>query len=109
MTFTPRIWRPIAFGLSALNLVAVGFAARDAEPWHAAAHAGLALGLALWAERLGRRPLDRGPGDDRLDEVETQVADLRQEVAALQERLDFTERILAQPPEPRPVEAAPPR
>ena len=53
MTFKPRIWRPIAIGLSAVNLVAVGFAANGAEGWHAGVHAALALALGLWAQRMG--------------------------------------------------------
>ena len=43
MTFKPAIWYPIAAALSVINVVAVGFAARSAEPWHAALHAALAL------------------------------------------------------------------
>jgi len=56
MTFKPAIWRPIAAVLSVVNLVAVGFAAGAAEPWHATLHAGLTLAFAAWAQRLGRSP-----------------------------------------------------
>ena len=52
MTFKPAIWRPIAFVLSVINLVAVGLAAGAAEPWHAAGHATLALAFSLTASGL---------------------------------------------------------
>jgi hypothetical protein len=95
MTFKPAVWRPIAVVLSAVNLVAVGFAAGAAEPWHAAGHAALGLAFGLWAQRL--RP---GPGggdqEDRLEALEAEVSNLRGELGEAQERLDFTERVLAQ-------------
>ena len=52
MTFKPAIWSPIAVVLSVINLVAVGFAAGQPQPWHAAGHAALALAFGLWAQRL---------------------------------------------------------
>ncbi|MFL5535400.1 MAG: hypothetical protein ACJ8AP_06840 [Gemmatimonadales bacterium] len=55
MTFKAKIWQPIAVVLSAVNLVAVGFAAGAAEPYHSAVHAALALGFGLWAQRLRGR------------------------------------------------------
>jgi hypothetical protein len=100
MTFKPALWKPIAIGLSALNLVAVGFAAGAAETWHAGIHASLALAFGLWAQRL--RPGPRGIEDsDRLDYLEGEVSDLRRELGEAQERLDFTERVLAQGAESR--------
>jgi hypothetical protein len=103
MTFKPRIWTPIAVVLSAINLVAVGFAAGMAEPWHAAVHAGLALGFGLWAQRLRQR---RGGGSGGelqagLEALEDEVSRMRQELSETQERLDFTERVLAQGQEAR--------
>jgi len=108
MTFKPAIWYPIAFVLSAINLVAVGFAAGESEPWHAGGHAALALAFGLWAQRLRQR---RGVGElpaplevlEALDAVEAEVSKLRQEVSETQERLDFTERLLAQGQEARRV------
>jgi hypothetical protein len=50
MTFKPALWKPIAIVLSAANLVAVGFAAGAAEPYHAAGHAALGLAFGLWAQ-----------------------------------------------------------
>jgi hypothetical protein len=100
MTFKPALWRPIAFGLSALNLVAVGFAAGDAEPWHAAGHAALAMAFGYWAQRLRRAPggADR---EERLEMLEDDMSEMRRELTEAQERLDFAERLLAQGREPR--------
>lgn len=103
MTFKPALWRPIAVVLSAINLGAAGFAIASAEPWHAAAHVGLALAFGLWAQRLGLRlqasPLSAGELEPRLDALEFEVSDLRRELGEAQERLDFTERVLAQRPD----------
>lgn len=105
MTFNPRIWRPIAVVLSALNFGGAAFAAGSAEPWHATIHAALAVGFALWAQRL--RP---GAGANELqarleglEALEGEVDKLRQELGEAQERLDFVERLLAQGPETRRV------
>ena len=104
MTFKSRMWQPVAVVLSAVNLVAVGFAAGAAEPYHAAIHSALALGFGLWAQRLIGRPraieLER---DDRFDELEAQVGELRRELGEAQERLDFTERVLSRERDPRRV------
>ena len=100
MTFRPALWHPIAMALSGLNLVGVGYAVALAEPWHAAAHAGLGLAFGFWARRLGGRPgvneLESG-----FDVLEAEVSDLRRELSEAQERLDFTERLLAQDVETR--------
>jgi hypothetical protein len=102
MTFKPAIWYPIAVALSAINLAGVGFAAGQAEPWHATIHAALALAFGLWARRLRQ-----GPGGSevqaRLEALEAEVSKLQQELSETQERLDFAERVLAQGPEARRV------
>jgi hypothetical protein len=108
MNFKPAIWYPIAFVLSAVNLVAAGFAAGEPEPWHVGAHAALALVFGLWAQRLrqSRRATElQAPLEvlEALDAVETEVSKLRQELSETQERLDFTERMLAQGSEARRV------
>lgn len=100
MTFKPGIWQPIAIVASGLNLIAVGYAAGLTEPLHASVHAVLALAFAGWAQRLGRRPAT-GEREARLEDVEDEVSALRQELSEAQERLDFTERLLAQRPERR--------
>jgi|SRR5712691_3521653 len=106
MTFKPRLWYPIAIVLSVLNVVAVGFAAGEAQPLHAATHAALALAFGLWAQALRRRAptsesqprldgLEVGEFQHRLDGLEAEVSNLRQELTEAQERLDFAERVLA--------------
>ncbi len=109
MTFKSARWFPVSIVLSAANLVAVGFAAGEPQPYHAAAHAGLALAFGLWAQRLGlRRRANQLEGSaemlDALDAVETEVNRLRQDLTETQERLDFTERMLARESEIRRVE-----
>ena len=88
MTFKPAIWYPIAVVLSVINLVGVGFAAGQAQPWHAASHAALALAFGLWAQRLRQ-----GPGGSelraRLEALEGEVSGMREELSETQERLDF--------------------
>ena len=103
MTFKSPLWQPVAIALSAVNLVAVGFAAGAAEPWHAAIHAALALAFGLGVQRLRQRPGDVIGQDARLDEIEAEVSGLRGELGEVQERLDFTERVLAQEREQRRV------
>jgi len=108
MTFKPVIWHPIAVVLSVINWVAAGFAVGSAEPWHATAHAALALAFGLWAQRLRQGPggserQDRLEALDALDALDAEVSKLRQELGETQERLDFAERLLAQGPESRRV------
>ena len=103
MTFKPALWRPIAFGLSALNLVAVGFAASTAEPWHAGIHAALAVAFGSWAQRLRRAP-GGANRDERIELLEDDVSEMRRELTEAQERLDFAERLLAQRREPERIE-----
>jgi hypothetical protein len=104
MKFKPALWQPVAIGLSAINLVAVGFAAAAAEPVHAAIHSGVALAFALWAQRMRQRP-GVGGGDldvqDRLEGLEAEMSGLKGELGEVQERLDFAERVLAQGAEAR--------
>jgi hypothetical protein len=102
MTFKRAIWYPIAVVLSVINLVGVGFAAGEPQPWHAAIHAALALAFGLWAQRLRQGP-DGSERQDRLEALEAEVDALRAGVAELHERVDFAERLLAQGPETRRV------
>jgi hypothetical protein len=101
MRFKPSIWYPIAVILSGLNLVAVPLYAAD--PLHALGHGVAAVLFGLWAHRLKQR---RGQGTEdqavegrdpeRIELLEDELARLRQELTEAQERLDFTERMLAQ-------------
>jgi predicted outer membrane protein len=107
MTFKPALWYPIAVVLSAINLVAAGFAASAAEPWHATTHAALAVAFGLWAQHL-RQGLRQDFGgrdlDARLEALELEVSEQRRELSETQERVDFAERLLAQGQEARRVE-----
>ena len=113
MTFKPAIWYPISAVLSLANLVAVGFAAAQGEALHAGTHAALAVAFGLWANHLrqsrgGSEPqAGLGEFQSRLEGLEAEVAELRQELSETQERLDFAERLLAKEPETRRVD--PPR
>ena len=95
MTFNPRTWFPIAVVLSAVNVIAVWFAAVPAEPLHATTHAALAVAFALWAQRLRRGPTG-GEVEAGLEALQLEVNALRQELGEAQERIDFAERVLAQ-------------
>jgi hypothetical protein len=110
MSLNPKIWQPVSAVLSVANLAAVWFAAAPAEPLHASIHAALAVGFALWAQRLGLRRRAVSVGDESLAaEVLEELPILRSEVAELTERLDFAERLLAQRPaaENRPSSLSP--
>jgi hypothetical protein len=96
MTFNPRFWHPAALVLAAINLVGVGQAAGAAEPWHAGIHAVLGLAFWTWAQRLRQRPTGGSMELSRFDALELEVGELRRELGEAQERLDFTERMLAQ-------------
>ena len=55
MWFKARAWIVVAWLLCLANVVAVWFAARPAEPWHATVHALLAVLFGLGAQRLALR------------------------------------------------------
>ncbi len=105
MWFKHRAWIPIAWLLSLGNLIAVWFAARPAEPWHATIHALLAVLFGLGAQRLAARQKARGGGrisaDEhvaaRLESIEQEISSLRQQLSEAHDRLDFAERLLARP------------
>jgi hypothetical protein len=103
MSSKTRFWNAVLVLLSASNVVAVWFAARPGEPWHATIHAALAVGFGLWAQgrmrleeaRLRAGALEKGSGVEMpalLDEVD----EVRRELGEVQERLDFAERMLGQ-------------
>jgi membrane protein implicated in regulation of membrane protease activity len=102
MWFKHRAWIPVAWLAAALNVAAVWFAARPAEPFHATGHALLAVLLALGARHLTDRRRSATPSADlqqALDEGERlqQTIDaMHPRIQELEERLDFTERLLAQ-------------
>lgn len=105
MTFKSALWHPIAVVLSVINLVGVGFAVGSAEPWHAMAHATLALAFGLWAQRLRQGPSGSELARMKqqleqqaaaLEDAQTTLADQWTQLAELQERVDFAERLLVQ-------------
>ena len=98
MTFKPSTWQPIAVVLSVVNWVGAGLAIGMAEPAHAAVHSVVAVGFALWAQRL--RPVVGGSDTQaRIEALEDDVTHLRRELSEAQERLDFAERLMAQLPQ----------
>jgi hypothetical protein len=100
--FKHPAWIPVAWLLSLGNLVAIWSAAQAAEPWHATAHALLAVLFGLGAQRLGLRKRPAADEDvvGRSGELEAHRADLDKlqdvegRLAELEDRLDFTERAL---------------
>jgi hypothetical protein len=102
MRFTHSAWIPLAWLGSVANLGAVWFAAVPAEPAHATLHAGLAVALALGARQLMARRQAALPGPDlqqALDaneQLQQMIDTLKPRVQELEERLDFTERMLVQ-------------
>lgn len=61
MWFKHRAWIAVAWLLSLVNVVAVWFAARPGEAWHATVHGLLAVLFGLGAQRLWLR---KKPGTD---------------------------------------------
>ncbi|PYP13796.1 MAG: hypothetical protein DMD54_15555 [Gemmatimonadetes bacterium] len=119
MIFRPLTWQRIAVVLAALNFAAAGFAIAEAEPLHAAAHVGLALGFGWWAQHLRQRRRDDELHDEmrdtlqspleRLQALEGDVTRVQQELNEVQERLDFAERMLTQRQDPPPGRLGPER
>ncbi len=104
MTFKPTLLRRIAIVLSVFNVGGAGFAIASGEAWHAGIHVSLALAFGFAAQRLGQsgegdivrlqRQLDEQAG--ALEEAQDMLATQATQLAELQERVDFAERILAQ-------------
>ncbi len=101
MRFQHRAWIPVSWGLALINLGAVWFAARPAEPWHATVHAALAVAFALGAQRLKARrdaALLHGQLQEVLDQNESlqgAVEGMETQVRELEERIEFAERLLS--------------
>ena len=94
-------WYPLARLLCVLNLIAAGVYAGSF--FHAMIHVGLAVAFGLWARRL-RLGRGEGMGSElpaAVEALELELSQLRQELGEVQERLDFTERLLAQRSEVR--------
>ena len=105
MIFKPATWLWIALGLTALNLVGLGWAAALEEGPHAGAHVALSVLCGWWAWKLRRAPTLASPDapdaidqQERFEALESDVTRMRQELTEAQERVDFAERMLAQRP-----------
>ena len=103
MDLSRQSWFRILAALSILNLAGMGYAlGRGGDAQHVMVHVVLAAGFGLWAWRLKRRPSSLGVQDQleqqvaALEDAQATLADQSAQLAELQERLDFTERILAQ-------------
>jgi hypothetical protein len=105
MALSRQSWSRILAGLSILNLAGMWYAMRVNEPRHALIHVVLAAGFGLWAWRLKLRPSEPNPlglqdqveqQAAALEDAQAALADQSAQLAELQERLDFAERILAQ-------------
>jgi len=104
MRFKPSIWFPIAAVACGVNVVWALIVGR-AFPMggtHAMGHAIAAVAFGLWAAtlrnqlRFERQPPARAELPEHIEELEAEMSDLRQQLIETQERLDFTERLLAQ-------------
>jgi len=97
----------ILFWLSALNLIALGYALPN--PLHAAGHGLLALGFGFWANRVrpsragddDARTETSGSDESRFENLDAEVSELRRQLSDTQERLDFAERLLVREREGR--------
>ena len=105
MQFKPKIWIPITVVLGVVNWLGAGWAIRAAEPMHAGVHVALGLAFGWWAMRLRQapRPIERGGTSQELEahgvaieDAQSTLADQAAQIAELQERVDFAERLLAQ-------------
>jgi hypothetical protein len=99
MALNPRLWRPIAAVLSVANFVGAGIHIGLDQPGNAVMHTLLAAGAAFWTWRLGRPQapaLGNPDTEERMEQLEGELMQQRQELADAQERLDFAERLLAQ-------------
>jgi hypothetical protein len=100
MRFKPTFWFPVAAIACGVNLVWAWVAART-DGAHALAHFVATLGFGLWAVTLRSQLKSEHPAPPPelpagFEALEAEMNDLRQQLIETQERLDFTERMLAQ-------------
>lgn len=113
MTLKRTIWFRIAVVLAGVNLIGIGYAAGSAEVLHATIHGVLTLGFGIWALRLRQSP---GGSDmarmkdelaqqaNALEDAQFTLSNQTRELAELQERVDFAERMLIKARERLPIE-----
>jgi hypothetical protein len=95
MWFKHRAWIPIAWFATFASVLSVFFAAREAEPWHALIHGATGVLFALGAQRLANRPRAGGSPDSATGESRDALDAMQHRLGEMEERLDFTERLLA--------------
>ncbi len=95
---TTLMWRRLAIVASVFNVAGAGFAIAAGEGWHAGIHVTLALAFAFAAQRLtaGDRRSESASMQQQLDEAQAELARQAAQLAELNERVDFTERLLTQ-------------
>jgi len=98
MTLTPTLWRRLAIVASVFNVAGAGFAIAAGEGWHAGIHVTLALAFAFAAQRLtaGDSRSESASMQQQLDEAQAELARQAAQLAELNERVDFAERLLTQ-------------
>lgn len=102
MRFQHKWWIPVSWALAAANLGAIWFAAADGEAAHATGHGVLAVLLTLGAKYLADRRARQVAGPDLQaalddnDELRGTVDSLHGRLAELEERVEFSERLLAE-------------
>ena len=93
---TTMMWRRLAVVAAVFNVAGAGFAIAAGEGWHAGVHVTLALAFAFAAQRLTAG--DSGSGSaamqQQLDEVQAELTRQAAQLAELNERVDFAERVL---------------
>src|SRR5690348_15189526 len=100
--FKHPAWRPAFWLLSAANVAAVWVVVASGESLHATLHAFLGVVFALSAMSLTRRPArdvdatERGRDFERTPAEPQRLQDVESRLAELEERLDFTERALVE-------------
>lgn len=102
MWFKHKAWIPVAWVASVANLGAVWFAAVPGEPAHATLHALLAVGFGLGARHLAVRQRLAEQHEalqdtlDQNEQLQQALEDMQSGLRELEERVDFSERLLAQ-------------
>lgn len=99
------MWRRLAIVASVFNVAGTAFAIAGGEGWHAGIHVTLALAFAFAAQRLagerGQRNSESSNIQRQLDEQAAALEDAQArlamqatQLAELNERVDFAERLL---------------
>ena len=98
------MWRRLAIVAAVFNVAGAAFAIAGGEGWHAGIHVTLALAFAFAAQRLtGERRSESASIQQQLDEQAAALEDAQArlnmqatQLAELNERVDFAERLLTQ-------------